>query len=93
MYLEDEVRAWAEAGIVDEESGSQSATPIDSNGTPLAEGDTVTVIKELDVKGANFSVKRGTTVRNIRLGDDPTHVEGKVNGSSIFLKTCFLKKI
>lgn len=65
---------------------------VDSNGTTLSEGDTVSLIKSLEVKGAGFTAKQGTIVRNIRLGDDPTHIEGKVNGTSIMLKTQFLKK-
>ncbi|MCB9671399.1 MAG: PhnA domain-containing protein [Alphaproteobacteria bacterium] len=47
----------------------------------------------LPVKGANFTAKRGTLVKGIRVGDDPTHVEGRVNGQSIYLKTEFLKKV
>ncbi|MCL4110837.1 UNVERIFIED_CONTAM: hypothetical protein GTU68_039950 [Idotea baltica] len=65
---------------------------LDSNGTRLADGDTVQVIKDLDVKGANFVAKRGTMVKNIRLTSNPEHVDGRVNGTAIVLKTCFLKK-
>jgi len=66
---------------------------LDSNGTELFEGDDVTVIKDLKVKGSSMVVKRGTKVRGIRIDlDDPTHIEGRVDGSSIFLMTCFLKK-
>lgn len=65
----------------------------DSNGAELLEGDDVTVIKDLKVKGSSMVVKRGTKVSRIRLSqDDPTHIEGRVDGSSIFLATCFLKK-
>ena len=58
----------------------------------MAEGDAVTLIKDLNVKGAGFTAKRGTMVRRIQLTDDPAYVEGKVNGTQIVLKTCFLKK-
>lgn len=69
------------------------AKPVDSNGVELADGDAVTVIKDLKVKGSSMVVKRGTKVKSIRLSeDDSTHIEGKVDGSAIFLKTCFLKK-
>ena len=68
------------------------AETLDSHGTPLASGDSVTLIKDLDVKGAGFVAKRGTLVKNIRLTGDPAHVEGKVNGVAIVLKTQFLKK-
>jgi protein PhnA len=89
IWVEDEVRAWADAG-----AGPAEAAPVvvDSNGTPLADGDAVTLIKDLVVKGGGFTAKRGTMVKNIRLGDDPTHIEGRVNKQAIMLKTAFLKK-
>ena len=65
----------------------------DSNGTALAEGDSVTVIKDLKVKGTSVTLKRGTLIRNIRLGEDEEQVEcnsDKVKG--LVLKTCFLRK-
>lgn len=65
---------------------------VDSNGNPLAEGDSVTVIKDLKVKGSSMVIKRGTTVKKIRLTDDEEEVDCKIEGSSIVLKTCFLKK-
>ena len=64
----------------------------DSNGTPLAEGDAVTLIKDLEVKGAGFTAKRGTLVKGIHLTDEAGMVEGRVNGITIVLKTQFLKK-
>jgi protein PhnA len=66
----------------------------DSNGAPLAEGDTVVVIKDLKVKGSSIPLKQGTLIRNIRLvEDDAEHIEGnseKIKG--LVLKTCFLRK-
>jgi len=91
LFLEADVLAWAEAGLSD--AASDEPAVLDSNGVRLEAGDTVTIIKDLDVKGASFVAKRGTTVKNIRITSDPTHVEGRVNGTSIMLKTCFLKKI
>lgn len=64
----------------------------DSNGNLLAEGDSVTVIKDLKVRGSSAVIKRGTKVKNIRLTEDAEEVEGKVDGSVIVLKACFLKK-
>ena len=64
----------------------------DSNGNLLNEGDAVTVIKDLKVKGSSDVIKRGTKVKNIRLTDDAEEVEGKVDGSLMVLKACFLKK-
>jgi len=65
----------------------------DSNGNPLADGDAVTVIKDLKVKGTSVTLKRGTLVKNIRLTDDPELIEcnaEKVKG--LVLRTEFLKK-
>ena len=97
IYVEDDVRAWADAGAVgrssrDDDGAGGGGGHVDSNGTPLLEGDSVTLIQDLDVKGANFIAKRGTLVKGIRLTDDPACVEGKVNKSVIVLKTRFLKK-
>ncbi len=64
----------------------------DSNGTILSDGDSVTLIKDLEVKGGGFTAKRGTLVKGIRLTDDPGLVEGRVNKMAIYLKTEFLKK-
>ena len=65
---------------------------VDSNGTELQDGDSVTVIKDLKVKGASMVIKRGTKVKSIRLTDNPEEVDCKIDGSSFVLKTCFLKK-
>lgn len=89
LYLDDETRQWAEAM---QESQSSSIVTKDSNGTALSNGDSVTLIKDLDVKGANFTAKRGTMVRNISLTDDPKYIEGKINGTQIVLVAAYLKK-
>ncbi|GAB7082027.1 alkylphosphonate utilization protein [Megalodesulfovibrio paquesii] len=71
-----------------------SDTPVkDSNGTILNNGDNVTIIKDLKVKGSSVTLKRGTLIKNIRLTDNPEEIEcnaDKVKG--LVLKTCFLKK-
>ncbi|MCT7548186.1 PhnA domain-containing protein [Aliarcobacter butzleri] len=89
MYLEDEEKAWADAGI---SAIDDSIVHKDSNGVILQAGDTVTIIKDLEVKGAGFTAKRGTAVRNISLTSNPEQIEGRVNGVKIVLLTCFLKK-
>ncbi len=76
----------------DENAAETSSVPRDSNGAELFDGDAVTVIKDLKVKGSSMVIKRGTKVKSIRLTDDPEHVDCKIEGSSIVLKTCFLKK-
>ncbi|NMM26574.1 MAG: alkylphosphonate utilization protein [Glaciimonas sp.] len=65
----------------------------DSNGAVLSEGDSVTLIKDLKVKGTSVTLKRGTMVKNIRLTDDAEEVECNVDKvKGLVLKTCFLKK-
>jgi protein PhnA len=89
LYLEDEILAWAKAGVEDEDAVKH----LDSNGAVLQAGDTVTLIKDLNVKGANFTAKRGTAVRRISLvADNPEHIEGKVNGQQIVILTKYVKK-
>ncbi len=91
MYLDDDVQRWADAGL-GRDKEEAAVQVVDSNGTPLHEGDTVTLIKDLDVKGANFTAKRGTTVKNIALTDDPKYIEGRINGTRIVLVAAYLKK-
>lgn len=65
----------------------------DSNGNVLRDGDSVQLIKDLDVKGSNVTLKRGTVIKNIRLGEGAEAVQGnsdKVKG--LRLKPEFLKK-
>jgi len=64
----------------------------DSNGNILSDGDSVTVIKDLKIKGMSKTLKRGTAVKNIRLTSSTDAVECKVGKSVVVLKTCFLKK-
>lgn len=66
----------------------------DSNGNILSDGDSVTVIKDLPVKGTSVILKRGMKIKNIRLTGNPEEIEcnaEKVKG--LVLKTCFLKKV
>ena len=91
LYLEDDVQQWAESAATEDEDDADEPTK-DSNGATLTAGDTVTLIKDLVVKGANFTAKRGTVVKNISLTSNPKHIEGKVNGTRIVLVSAFLKK-
>jgi len=89
LYLDDETLAWAKAA----KSEEGVAPHLDSNGAVLAEGDTVTLIKDLKVKGTGFTAKRGTAVRGISLvPDNPAQIEGRVNGQQIVILTEFVKK-
>jgi protein PhnA len=59
----------------------------------LEAGDTVTLVKDLNVKGTNFTAKRGTAVRGISLvADNPEHIEGRVSGQQVVILTKFVKK-
>jgi protein PhnA len=92
LYLDDETLEWAKKGESTDDQ-SDSIKHIDSNGGLLQSGDTVVLIKDLNVKGAGFTAKRGTAVRGISLVfDNPDHNEGKVNGQQIVILTKFVKK-
>ncbi|WP_212525337.1 alkylphosphonate utilization protein [Actibacterium sp. MT2.3-13A] len=87
LYLEPEILEWAEAGA------PSDLVHRDSNGTVLEQGDTVVLIKDLPVKGAGFTAKRGTAVRGISLvPDNAEHIEGRVEGQRIVILTKFVKK-
>ncbi|HBQ35296.1 MAG TPA: hypothetical protein DD729_00395 [Rhodobacteraceae bacterium] len=91
-YLEPENLEWAKAGLIDEEQ-EPLIIHRDVNSVQLSAGDTVTLIKDLNVKGAGFTAKRGTAVRNISLvQDNEAHIEGRVNGQQIVILTEFVKK-
>ncbi len=96
LYLEDETLNWAKSGAklaADEESDDTGIVHKDANGAVLLAGDTVTLIKDLNVKGAGFTAKRGTAVRNISLvNDNAEHIEGRVSGQQIVILTQFVKK-
>ena len=86
IYLDEESLEWANYQ-------NNSAQHIDSNGQILHSGDTVVLIKDLDVKGANFSAKRGTSVRKIHLvQDNPDQIEGRINDQQIVILTKFVRK-
>lgn len=93
LYLEEDVLAWAkETDTSDHSTGTDEDPTLDSNGAVLQAGDTVTLIKDLVVKGAGFTAKRGTAVRGISLTSNPEQIEGKINGTRIVLLCKFLKK-
>lgn len=90
MYLEEEEQKLADQAINAE---ANKLVYKDCNGVELHAGDSIVIMKDLEVKGAGFTAKRGTTVTRIALApNDPTHIEGRVNGTKIFLKTEFIKK-
>lgn len=64
----------------------------DAHGNVLAEGDTVTLIKDLKLRGSSQVLKQGTKARNIRLVDGDHEIDCKIDGSPMALKACFVKK-
>ncbi len=92
LYLDEDTLNWAQAAG-DGETEDDGIKHLDSNGALLEAGDTVILIKDLNVKGANFTAKRGAAVRGISLvSDNPEHIEGKVEGQRIVILTKFVKK-
>jgi protein PhnA len=93
LYLDEDTLAWAKAGGEGKEE-SDTIKHIDSNGVILEAGDTVVLIKDLDVKGSSITAKRGTAVRRISLvHDNAEQIEGKVDGQQIVILTKFVKKV
>ncbi len=91
MYMEEDTLTWAKA--TETMDGETAVIHKDSNGNILEAGDTVTLIKDLNVKGTTFTAKRGTAVRRISLvTDNAEHIEGKINGQHIVILTKFVKK-
>jgi len=91
MYLEGDTLEWAKEGVEDEDE--EKIVHRDSNGVVLNAGDTVVIIKDLNVKGSSLTAKRGTAVRNITLvHDNAEQIEGKVEGQRIVLLTQYVKK-
>jgi protein PhnA len=85
--MDEPLMQWAQA------SQENTQKTLDSNGVELQAGDSVSIIKDLEVKGAGFTAKRGTTVKNISLTNNPEQIEGRVNGVKIVLLSKFLKKV
>lgn len=86
-------RTAAEQSGGQDESGGQSKVFRDANGNVLNDGDTVTVIKDLKVKGSSLVVKVGTKVKNIRLIDGDHDIDCKIDGiGAMQLKSEFVRK-
>ena len=67
---------------------------VDANGNPLCDGDSVTIIKDLKVKGSSSDLKRGTKVKNIRIVEGDHDIECKIDGfGAMKLKSEFVKKL
>jgi protein PhnA len=92
MYLDEDLLQWAQATNDHLESDGNDMHR-DCNGAILLAGDSVTLIKSLDVKGSSVQAKIGTAVRNIKLVHDNTEqIEGKIDGQQIVILTKYVKK-
>ena len=93
LYLDEDNLEWAKASG-EHLSNVEDSLHRDCNGVLLLGGDSVSLIKDLDVKGSSINAKMGTAVRNIRL--DPNNsefIEGKIDGQNIVILTKFVRKI
>lgn len=92
LYLDDDTLEWAKK-TGDHEQDAAVQFHQDSNGTRLYDGDTVVLIKTLDVKGSSVNAKLGTVIKNIRLDPNNTdYIEGKIDGQTIVILTKYLRK-
>ena len=92
MYLDDDCQNWWHQ-LEEHREALAKSIHVDCFGKQLHAGDTVTLIKDLDVKGSTLTAKRGTPVRNISLVEgNPEQIEGKVNGQKIVFLTKFVRK-
>ena len=94
MYMDDELLGWAKSAGEQDEPSENDTLHKDSNGVVLNNGDSVVLIKSLDVKGSTINAKMGTPVRNIKLvADNTDQIEGKIEGQQIVILTKFVKKV
>lgn len=92
LYLDEDTLQWAEE--TGEHLGDEDKViHRDSNGVQLKHGDSIFLIKDLNVKGSTLTAKRGTAVRNISLvHDNANQIEGRVSGQMVVLLTQYVKK-
>ncbi|MCF8199288.1 MAG: alkylphosphonate utilization protein [Sulfuritalea sp.] len=94
MYICPEcANEWSKLTTADD-GADQKSDVLDSNGNILRDGDTVTVIKDLKIKGSSSVVKVGTKVKNIRLVEGDHDIDCKIDGiGAMQLKSIFVKKM
>ena len=81
---------WERASAAETSSGPREVK--DANGNTLADGDVVTLIKDLPLKGSSQTLKVGTKSKPIRLVEGDHEITCKMEGLTVFLKACFVKK-
>lgn len=89
LYIEDDVKKWA---MADNTIRHVDEPTLDCNGAELFAGDNVILNKDLFIKGANFTSKRGTLVKGISLTNNPLQIEGNINGTRMVLAARYMKK-
>lgn len=93
-YMDGELLICPECSYEWTDKAKEKRVYKDTNGNILKDGDSVTVIKDLKIKGSSGVVKQGTKVKSIRLKDDDHDIDCKIDGlGQIQLKTQFVKKI
>ena len=93
MYLDEDMTVWANKMGDGDEEDENKIVHKDVNGNILNDGDSVVLIKDLVVKGANFTAKRGAPVHRISLvWDNADQIEGRVDGQHIVILTQYVKK-
>lgn len=101
VYEDQQMYVCPECGYEFSKEDTQEAEEVmvvkDVNGNPLTTGDVISIVKDLKVKGASNALKKGTTVKNIRVLDEPVNghdIECKIDGFGVMqLKSEFVKKI
>lgn len=89
---DEETGEWLSASQKAELDGQRSAV-VDSSGTPLADGDSVVLVKDLKVKGAGQTLKQGTVIKSIRLTDNPEEIDCRHDAiKGLVLRTEFVRK-
>ncbi len=84
--------AYEWSAIASKKESEETRVHKDAHGNVLSDGDTVTLIKDLKVKGSSLVIKGGTKIKNIRLVDGDHDIDCKIDGQSMLLKSEFMKK-
>jgi protein PhnA len=83
---------WPKDERLEDGTGAEPRVVRDAHGTVLLDGDSVTLIKDLKLKGSTQVIKGGTKAKGIRLVDGDHEISCKIEGAAIGLKACFVKK-
>ena len=82
---------WPQAAAESSEEDGERIVK-DASGNVLQSGDTVTLIKDLKVKGSSITLKQGTKIKGIRIVDGDHEVDCKTDAGQMLLKACYLRK-